>query len=397
MFCFGREEYNYKSKRVANYRMDDFRHNPYVGSFHAVPYKAEEASQTDDQLFLMSEAKTNPMVGLFRHSPPIVTSQQSPQNHRIGLKSVIYEENQNQSSSLPIISRLRLNTSLPRSTLTGRTFLSSLRKLPVTVYCSPSPQTSSSIASISVADGQPTNSQRTDDVREEKPMCAICLEEYADGDELFTLACSHCFHSECVNRWFYHGCISSNRYFSRTSAPSPSLPVSSSSKPSGRAASTFEAFQEAFRCPACRQDHIALSEQGSVAEVSLCQSTFTRNTVTAVSLVEVVEVSSNDEGIPMGSFYDLGQSLLLDGGYDFLSDVGSEMNSVSSMQPHSQLPIPPAISAPIRLQAQSPSLLSPMRNIKTTARKSLEESVYSDCGFPLSSPQRITQTVGKNI
>lgn len=396
MFCFGREEFNYKSKRVANYRMDDFRHNPYVGSFHAVPYKTEEASQTDDQLFLMSEAKTNPMVGLFRHSPPIVTCQQSLQNQRVGLKSVIYEENQPQSTSLPIISRLRLNTSLPRSTLTGRTFLSSLRKLPVTVYCSPSPQTSSSIASNSVTDGQPANSQRTDDVHEDKPMCAICLEEYADGDELFTLACSHCFHSECVNRWFYHGCISSTRYASRTSAPSPSVPASSSSKP-GYAASTVEAFQEAFRCPACRQDHIALSEQGSVAEASLCQSTLTRNTVTAVSLVEVVEVSSNDGGIPMGSFFDLGQSLLLDGGYDFLSDVGSEKNSVSSTQQHAQLSKPPLVSTPKRLQTQSPPLLSPMRIIKAAARKSLEESVYSDCGFPLSSPQRITQTVGKII
>lgn len=291
------------------FRMDDFRHNPYVGSFHALPVKMNSESKSDE--LVMTESKTNPMVGLFRHSPPL-------QSNRVGLKSVIYEDPQ---LGFPIISRLRLN-SLPRSALTGRTFLSSLRKIPVTVY---SASSSASKSIIDLAEKSPTENGSCTDIHgdtrgREAPMCAICLEEYADGDELLTLACSHCFHSECANKWFYHGCINNAE------------------------------LQDAFRCPHCRQDHIALSEQCSHA--------------------------SGDAVIPTNAFLDVGQSLLRDGGYDFLSDAGSERSAVVRSSPFPRsLQSPPITKSPIPTP-QKATCVKP---------KNLEESAYSDCGYPLNT------------
>jgi hypothetical protein len=322
----------------------------------------------------MSESKTNPMVGLFRHSPPIPAAQQT-QNQRVGLKSVIYDEQQPASNhSLPIISRLRINTSMPRSTLTGRTFLSSLRKIPVTVYCSSS--RSSSIATRSVVDGhQPNTLEMNGGDYSDKPMCAICLEEYADGDELLTLACSHCFHSECVNRWFYHGCISANQH-----PHSSSFPDASNHNGKG-------GFHEAFRCPACRQDHIALSEIGSTVSLSQLPAETTISPAVATTppiIEEVEEVEENDGGIPTGSFFELGQSLLRDGGYDFLSEVGSERGSVISVAPRIRSPQP------------SPARANSIHFNKLTKRplipKTLEESAYSDCGFPLPQTPQSSKT-----
>jgi hypothetical protein len=39
------------------------------------------------------------------------------------------------------------------------------------------------------------------------PLCSICLEEFADGDELRTLECSHCYHKGCIDIWLL-GCMS---------------------------------------------------------------------------------------------------------------------------------------------------------------------------------------------
>ncbi|GAB4821420.1 hypothetical protein N2152v2_008466 [Parachlorella kessleri] len=36
---------------------------------------------------------------------------------------------------------------------------------------------------------------------EQDAVCAICLEEYADGDKVLTLPCHHDFHATCVKQW----------------------------------------------------------------------------------------------------------------------------------------------------------------------------------------------------
>lgn len=170
-----------------------------------------------------------------------------------------------------------------------------------------------------------THSCAADD---DAPVCAICLECYNDGDNILTLACSHCYHSECVSKWFFQDCLNSTD-------------LSSS-----------------FRCPQCRQDHILLSERGSQCSDPL-----------------------QDFGISQLSFIQAGQSLLRDGGYDFLSDIGSEC-SLPSRKEGSILHSPPP--TPIRAAIQqSKTTRKPITNpVNNTS--SLEYSLYSDCGFPLS-------------
>lgn len=53
--------------------------------------------------------------------------------------------------------------------------------------------------------------------------CAVCIEEYADGDLLHVLdACGHCFHAKCVDEWLLNAPFCP---VCKASAPAPSQAV----------------------------------------------------------------------------------------------------------------------------------------------------------------------------
>jgi hypothetical protein len=268
MFSFGSRDDAQRNARLkyANYRMDVLRHNPYIGTFHGKPIlnSTNESSKETDVIL---DAKTNPMVGVFRHSP-------SSDKKSLGFKAVIYNDQGSTGSVVSQLTAVSRQVTKPSETLSQRNFVSSLRQIPVKVY--------SSSSSSERGTTDPKTSTGNNNKEEPGPVCAICLEQYADGDELLTLACSHCFHSDCVSKWFFQGCLNNTN------------------------------IEKAFSCPECRQEHITLSEHGSVSHASgSCNG----------------DVSG---GIPSRSFLQMGQSLLVDGGYDFLSDAGSENNMVLS-------------------------------------------------------------------
>ncbi|KAJ1533256.1 hypothetical protein HK096_005468, partial [Nowakowskiella sp. JEL0078] len=47
-----------------------------------------------------------------------------------------------------------------------------------------------------------TGAEKDDAVRDEEvPACAVCIEDFVNGDVLRVLACSHVFHRECIDNW----------------------------------------------------------------------------------------------------------------------------------------------------------------------------------------------------
>ncbi|CAM0948753.1 unnamed protein product [Alopecurus aequalis] len=63
-----------------------------------------------------------------------------------------------------------------------------LAAYPTTVYASPS--------------GDERISTREDVAPDDETTCAVCLTEYADGDDLRRLPwCAHAFHRRCVDQW----------------------------------------------------------------------------------------------------------------------------------------------------------------------------------------------------
>jgi len=160
----------------------------------------------------------------------------------------------------PIFSQLQVARESKK--LPPHNFLKSLRQIPTKVY---------SASSVGSRSERSCTSPDQPEEDEHLPTCSICLDPYADGDELRTFACSHCFHNECVSKWIFHRCLDNEEL-------------------------------DSFNCPECRQNHITLSEAGS-SRTSLA------------------------EGISSLSFLQVGENMAREGGYDFLSDFGSDLQS----------------------------------------------------------------------
>lgn len=228
--------------------MSGLRHNPYVGSFHGKNFQTHDG--TAPTQLIIEDSKSNPLVGVFRHSPSLPSKS-------LGLKSILYGG----MTRPPIFSQLQVARESKK--LPPHNFLRSLRQIPTKVY-SASSVGSRSERSCTSPEGQPEEDEHL-------PTCSICLDPYADGDELRTFACSHCFHNECVSKWIFHRCLDNEEL-------------------------------DSFNCPECRQNHITLSEAGS-SRTSLA------------------------EGISSLSFLQVGENMAREGGYDFLSDFGSDLQS----------------------------------------------------------------------
>mmetsp|Transcript_11379 Transcript_11379/g.15646 ORF Transcript_11379/g.15646 Transcript_11379/m.15646 type:complete len:456 (+) Transcript_11379:72-1439(+) len=208
---------NMSVKNSSSFRMIGLRHNPYVGSFHHGNNAAGEVSSSTEYTnklknIIMTESKNNPLVGIFRHSPSSIGAVNT-----LGLKCILFAENEKPKkviSQLQVAKRTKL--------LAKKEFLASLKRIPSKVF-SLSQQSQSSEISSPLQD----DSSGSVEVDNQRPQCSICMELYEDGDELLTLTCSHCFHSDCVGEWFYQGCLDRDKV---------------DIKP--------------FNCPECRQDHI---------------------------------------------------------------------------------------------------------------------------------------------
>jgi hypothetical protein len=239
--------------------MNGLKNNPYVGTFHGRNYVCDG---TPLKQCMLEDSKRNPLIGVFRHSP-------AQRSKSLGLKSILYGEPTEKQNVFSQLQVARETKKVPT-----HNFLRSLRQIPTKVYSSSSVGSRSSVSASVISPHealQPVDAPKTTPVAvdENVPMCSICIEPYADGDELRTFACSHCFHNECVSKWIFHRCLN-------------------------------DAELESFNCPECRQNHITLSEAGS-SQTSLA------------------------DGMCNLSYLQVGETL--GGGYDFLSDFGSELQS----------------------------------------------------------------------
>jgi hypothetical protein len=265
--------------------MSGLRHNPYVGSFHNVKLQAENGGINCKDF--MAESKNNPLVGVFRHSPSAVTG-------RLGLKGVITEK----SVVPPVISQLQISkenqvtltppslTQLhssemnahrsalrPQVTAHGRSFVTSWRQIPLVKYESSTAESinKSAISSVVGRGDSP-------------PVCSICIEPYADGDQLKTLACSHIFHTCCVGKWWFQACLNEE--------------------------------ESSFDCPECRQEHFRRRQQPNETQPEP-QQLQDEKSIAETSEPETASCSNQIAG---DSFLSMG-NYLLESNYDLISDV----------------------------------------------------------------------------
>jgi hypothetical protein len=352
-----------------------FRHNPYIGNFHRinyVPFNSENFFQN-----IMNENKTNAMIGLLRHSPSVIS--RSRNSHGKKSSQLAKKQQQQQQQSPPVLSRLALLRNRPKESnqqsqnqpdnRSEPSFVSSLREFHRNVY---------SVSSLSSQEGNSPLSPLVDHPVSDNdiPMCAICMEQYCNGDEILTLKCSHCFHSECISKWFYQDCLNS------------------------------EDMRSNFTCPHCRKtnnnNHNNNNNNNNNEESKENQELGSIDSETLLSLKKL-QISASDgvsivseEGILTESLFKLGKSLLEeDGGYDFVS-VNSLNSQRSSAEPKRQVqnPLPtqqqqqqqPVIPLPPpQPQESTPPPPQQQPYIEPPSPGAFSVSNFSVCGIPINS------------
>lgn len=228
---------------ISMYRIPAFSHNPYVGSFHSIPSNMALSENKIDR-FGLPNLKRNPLIGTFRHSPSVLTKS-------LGLKGITQSSSTKMS---PLLSQIQLENEIKIEKPDPINFVSSLKKIPSSTYSS---KHSCDNSNCSVNDLQLS-------------YCSICIESFLEGDSLSTLACGHQFHSICISKWFYHGCLDNSE------------------------------LKSSFQCPECRQYHLELYQKSLHFE----EHKFSEET-----------------------FVEIGQSLLTEEGYDLLIDNFSDASS----------------------------------------------------------------------
>lgn len=328
-------------------RLTNLRHNPYVGSFHGVGVNVQFEEEVDSNV--MTESKNNPLVGLFRHSPPSTAA-------TLGLKGIIYSLETKKASN--IITQLQIprqDKVIDRKSFEKK-FLHSIQKIPSKVF---SQSQSSETNSPLYQNSEYENINNNDIIA----TCSICIESYDNGDEILTLACQHCFHNDCITKWFYQSCLERGE--------STELP---------------------FNCPECRQDHIFndnTSTSGKIINSKLSFSIIEKNEMINNNDNDYINNNENnckinnddnnndknnneninknksddnkddyDFDISHQSFLHIGANVLNECGYDFLSDFGSDLHEPSPSK------------------SKSKTILNNLCNIS--------KSQYSDCGTPLT-------------
>lgn len=335
-------------------------HNPYVGFLHRVKIKSDVAEKAplSYDLMLDSSAKSNPNIGIFRHSPSS-SSLVSPTPTQDALPTVAASSSSSIAKSFlgkelkglivadgecrkgHVLSQLHIN----RISAVGSTvnpFSSYFKLIPAKKF----------VSSQSLSESAKSSSEECDDM----PFCSICLEPYQDGDEMFALACDHCFHNDCIKLWLDHQSVSESG----------------------------NGIDASCQCPECRQEHVFSDSQLVAVDNTSTQEVNEDN--------EERTVTNNNPGISELSFLQTGQQLFDEGGYDFLSDIGSQPSSTATHANGSFEKLQRQFSSTALNPEKKDRVVVVNHEDQASELYTLEGSGYSLCGVPLAQSAIHTET-----